>query len=491
LFRKTVSALMLSLLVISTLTLAFRVQIVKADGGTIYINADGSITPAGAPITTSDNITYMFTGNICYPAYWGIIAERSNIVIDGNGHTVQGDQSGYNWHQGFGLSLTDINNITITNTTIVSFDVGIYLTDSNNSVVCGNSEIDNTDYGIWLDSSFNDIISGNSETNNGFCGIEILYSSNNIVSGNNAVNNQHGIVVAGNSNNIIANNITANSLNGISIAGIGNEIVGNNITENGNGMYGYIGEGMLVEESSNNIYYNNFVDNMYQVLDISRFFPGFTSLINNWDSFYAGNYWSDYTGIDANLDGIGDSPLVIYPNNIDHYPLMNQVQWPPLNITVTSVLPSKTVCYQGSNISVNVTVRNGDFPEEVWVTVYSEISNMSIGTYPACLEIGQSYTFKFNWNTKNVQCQNYTLTAVATIPTGSNALSDGNISVRLVGDVNGDGRIDLRDTALVARALGSTPTSANWNPSADIDGDGVVNMQDITLVARHFGQHYP
>jgi Ca2+-binding EF-hand superfamily protein len=58
-----------------------------------------------------------------------------------------------------------------------------------------------------------------------------------------------------------------------------------------------------------------------------------------------------------------------------------------------------------------------------------------------------------------------------------------------MGDVNGDGRVDLKDIALVARAFGSTPTSPNWNPAADINGDGIVNMQDIAIVARNFGQH--
>jgi len=37
---------------------------------------------------------------------------------------------------------------------------------------------------------------------------------------------------------------------------------------------------------------------------------------------YLGNYWSDYSGMDANGDGIGDSPYVINPTNLDEHPLM-------------------------------------------------------------------------------------------------------------------------------------------------------------------------
>jgi len=53
--------------------------------------------------------------------------------------------------------------------------------------------------------------------------------------------------------------------------------------------------------------------------------PGETSSINAWDDGYpsGGNYWSDYTGVDADGDGIGDTPYVIDENNTDRYPLMN------------------------------------------------------------------------------------------------------------------------------------------------------------------------
>jgi len=48
LLMKTVSGIMLTLILVSMLTLAFNVQPVEASG-TIYIRADGSIDPPTAP----------------------------------------------------------------------------------------------------------------------------------------------------------------------------------------------------------------------------------------------------------------------------------------------------------------------------------------------------------------------------------------------------------------------------------------------------------
>jgi len=53
---------------------------------------------------------------------------------------------------------------------------------------------------------------------------------------------------------------------------------------------------------------------------------------NIWDDGYpsGGNYWSDYSGVDVNGDGIGDTPYIIDADNQDRYPLMHS--WSPLPV---------------------------------------------------------------------------------------------------------------------------------------------------------------
>jgi hypothetical protein len=87
LLSKKVSWLILILLLVSVLVVVFYAKPVKAESGTIYIRADGSIEPSTASISTIDNVTYTFTGNI----YGSIVVERNNTVIDGAGYTVQGE----------------------------------------------------------------------------------------------------------------------------------------------------------------------------------------------------------------------------------------------------------------------------------------------------------------------------------------------------------------------------------------------------------------
>lgn len=111
-----------------------------------------------------------------------------------------------------------------------------------------------------------------------------------------------------------------------------NTISGNNITNNGDGIY-------LWYSSNNFVYHNNFINNTEQAFSYGS--------VNVWDDGYpsGGNYWSDYTGVDADGDGIGDTPYIIDEYNRDRYPLMNP--WtPPLpptySLTVTTTVGGTT-----------------------------------------------------------------------------------------------------------------------------------------------------
>jgi parallel beta-helix repeat protein len=284
--NKIASGIILTLFIIGTTSLVFDVPLVRAEPGTIYIRADGSIDPIGAPIKTVDNVTYTLTDNITSSGD-GIIVERDDVVIDGNGYTLQGSGA-----YSKGIDLTGRSNVTVKNTRIMEFYCGILL----------------------YSSSSNDI-SGNNITANTWDGIGLYYSSNNAISGNNiTANNDYGIVLdySSSGNSISGNNVEKNGY-GISLwSSWGNNISGNKITNNNDyGVY-------LYSSSNNEFFHNNFIDNAAQAFAIN-------SDTNTWDNGYpsGGNYWSDYNETDSDGDGIGDSPYVIDSSNQDNYPLMH------------------------------------------------------------------------------------------------------------------------------------------------------------------------
>ena len=224
--RKSASIVMLSLLVACALALAHNVQLVQASE-TIYINADGSVTGTTS-IYTVDNVTYTFTANISDP----IEVHRSNIIVDGTGYTLQGAGS---YH---GITLSNVENVTVENTQITGFGTGIFLDSSSNSALLGNNASGNYLEGAYLHDSSNNTVSGNSMCGNSYDGIYLAgSSSNNTISGNSMCgNSEYGLYLFSSSHNTVSsNNASLNYWAGIWVDNSPNStITGNDAIGNSN-----------------------------------------------------------------------------------------------------------------------------------------------------------------------------------------------------------------------------------------------------------------
>jgi parallel beta-helix repeat protein len=108
----------------------------------------------------------------------------------------------------------------------------------------------------------------------------------------------------------------------------------NNFTENNVTSCKYA-VSLYAGSSNNTFYYNNFIDNQLHVYETHQ--PTLLSaeesysVGNVWDNGKTGNYWDTYTGVDANSDGIGDTPNQVFEYMMDSYPLME-----PLTISRTN-----------------------------------------------------------------------------------------------------------------------------------------------------------
>ena len=309
---KTVSGMMLTLLLMGMLTLAFNIQPVNAVEN-IYIRPDGSVDPPTAPITRDGDV-YTFTDNIHDP----VVVERNNIVVDGAGYTVQERPGVYRSPIG-GINLFGRSNVTIKNVEIKGFETGIYLEGSSNNSLYGNNITNNRAFGIRLGGT-NNILRNNTMTNNdynfdaGFGPVNDVDVSNTVdgkpiyywinkqemavpldagcvvlvkcvritVQNLNLTNNAAGVLLASTENSTITKNKIANNSRGIYFEySSNNSISGNNITSNSYGIYLWNSEynslnrnnitknGCGIDlsgscqwgSSNNNIYENNITNN--------------------------------------------------------------------------------------------------------------------------------------------------------------------------------------------------------------------------------------
>jgi hypothetical protein len=71
---------------------------------------------------------------------------------------------------------------------------------------------------------------------------------------------------------------------------------------------------------------------------------------------------------------------------------------------------------------------------------------------------------------------------------GQFASASLTFAVVLLGDINGDGKVDGKDIAIASKAFGTKPGDQLWDPRADINKDDRVDGKDIAIISKSFGQ---
>lgn len=318
-----------------------------------------------------------------------------------------------------GIYLYNVMNGKIINNTCSNSDSGICLFYGDYINITENFLLDNGYSGIELES-FNDhnIISNNIAINNNQHGIRVkgdsdfntiteniveghIYSgiliqggsNNNNVSRNTAINNnplwgiwiynsdfntiednlvsnngQHGIYIEeSNNNNIVDNKITDNGGNGIHFYSWSEDHCENNLIKS-NKVTGNLGHSVYVDSYciNNEIFFNAIVDNDYPVRD--------DGINNTWDNGTIGNYWSDYNGVDANDDGIGDIPYIISGSSSsqdnfpiwDNKPPKSNIFYIPYNSTNTVVKSTYFTLFADDGIGSGISVIRYKINDSIW-----------------------------------------------------------------------------------------------------------------------------
>ena len=262
------------------------------------------------------------------------------------------------------------NNVSISGFTIEGGSWGILVNrNTTGCKIISNNIVNILEYGITV-YGYNHIISGNNITKSQTNGLAV-YSSNTTISDNNFYENYVGLSTGNeNGTNIITNNKFTNNTQGLELNG-SSDVYANNITDNkkygidfsvncnstqvhdNNLLRNNIGIFLLRFQpvgytvGVNNVVYNNNFENIQQVFVEpvrseetpwgQHFYYNSTDIVF-WDNGSQGNYWSDYSGQGTyNID----------ENNVDHYPLMQQVN---ISIAASTPTPIPTATASASGI---------------------------------------------------------------------------------------------------------------------------------------------
>ncbi len=319
----------------------------RIENCTVYNSGSGSYD-AGIRLDHAGNGT--LTNNNCS------LNNNAGIILYHScfNNTISGNIANNNI---IGIYIISDNNIVSGNTANNNI-IGIYIISDNNTV-SGNIAKNNNNYGIILYYSDNTTVSGNTANNNHHNGISLYGSYNTTVSGNTANNNKHNGIYLYDSNSTTVSGNTANNNGryGIYSYRSNSTTVSGNVVDN-NWIYG-----IYILESDYNLIYNNyFINNGIHALDEGNF--------NNWNSSIIGNYWDNYTGIDADKNGIGDTPHV-FSGGIDYLPIYDQA---PL-ITIYYPINGTYWSYR-KNIKIEATDTNLD---SIWYEVNGQRVFISSG----------------------------------------------------------------------------------------------------------------
>jgi len=287
------------------------------------------------------------TGNRWNFGIWGLLLtshflhdiDTSNIVnerpicywINQKNKTVPSD-FGY-------VALVNSSNIVVSNLNFSNNFQGILVVHSTNITVQNNS-FEKNYYGIHMaDVSNNNIITQNAFFNNNI-GLMLDLSSRNRIEKNVFFKNQKGLTLSYSplapdlsciENYICLNNFTQNYASITVLNATSNKFCGNQIISStrygilltsgscGNIFYGNTllsnNDGLAIQRSNNNlIYNNNFINNTRHIYTEAS-----TNKWNNTKNI-GGNFWSNTTTSDTDLDGISDLPYEVDTLNVDSHP---------------------------------------------------------------------------------------------------------------------------------------------------------------------------
>ncbi|MCX9013628.1 MAG: right-handed parallel beta-helix repeat-containing protein [Candidatus Methanoperedens sp.] len=402
----------------------FGISLVYSNYTIVTSNVANSNNYVGFSLGLSFNNTFSNNTASLNILYGVNIDSSSNNIFNNNTANLNND--------GFSLD-SSFNNTLANNSAEQNNYNGFYLRESNNNKLYSNHASSNNFYGIFVYYSSNNTFYDNNmtannynfdvyggaypqfnhsiDTSNKVDGKPIYYLKNNTdtiyappasigtlycincinvtVRDVTLENNGAGVFFWNTSNSSILNVTAENNSYGVSLLYNSSNNTLNSSTINNNQV------GIQIASSDNNTIYNNYFNNPTNAIDDGNNTWNITKTagLNILDNLWlGGNYWSDYSGNDTDLDGLGDTLLPFNSSNHienggDYLPLMPDVTPPDsINDLQVSTTSSTSINWTWINpintdfIKTMIYI-NGIFRENVTSPInHSLVSGLSANT---------------------------------------------------------------------------------------------------------------
>jgi hypothetical protein len=197
----------------------------------------------------------------------------------------------------------------------------------------------------------------------------------------------------------------------------------------------------------------------------------------------------------------GSTPLDLHDTflkDVNGYPIPHEaedgfVRIVKHDIAIINVSTSTNETYVSRIVNVQVTTQNlGNIAENYGINVSAggkQIAQLQVLN----LQPNEIRNLTFDWNTSDFapNMTPYTIKAEADVlPNETNVTNniyiDGDVKLKIIGDINGDGTVNINDLTLWDSAFNSKPGEPNWNPQADINGDGIVDKEDGIQIIQNY-----
>ena len=219
-----------------------------------------------------------------------------------------------------------------------------------------------------------------------------------------------------------------------------------------------------------------------------------------------GETWSESIQLTFDRkDDTGPSIVNIYPRTIwvfwasyrtDDFEIFYKIsdEIPIHDVAVTNVTPQVTSVFRDEIVHASAVVENQGTENETFeVSCYA--NSTLIETQTVTLTNGTSTTLDFFWDTQGTAVGTYIISATASTVSGEtvansadNTFVDGEVHVKLLGDVNGDGSVDASDLFDLSKAYGSEPGDPNWDPDCDFNWDNKIDASDLFDLSKNYGK---